>query len=58
MLALLGVITVVPYLVIAAWGILVDPSSWWLFVIIFIATWPVVVLPMAALYYQAKQSRK
>lgn len=57
MLLLIVSITVVPYLALIGYMIVAAPEDWWIAVLLFVASWPVVILPAVAHYYQAKRNR-
>lgn len=50
---LISMFSLVPYLLLFGWAILSDPAMWWLPVLLFIASWPVIVLPMVAVIHAA-----
>jgi hypothetical protein len=58
MLILLAAITIGPYLLIALWAVSQAPESWWIWLLLLVASWPIIVLPVVALYQQAKQNRR
>lgn len=45
---LMILLTLVPFLLAFGYAFVADPGSWWIFALLFIASWPVIVLPVIA----------
>lgn len=43
--ALVFVLTVVPYIFIFTYVLVRDPGAWWVVLLLFVASWPVIALP-------------
>lgn len=52
------ILTVVPYILLFLFMLLTDPSLWWVTVLLFIASWPVIALPLVAVIYTIEHPRQ
>jgi hypothetical protein len=50
---LMVLLTVMPYVLAFGFAFVSDPGSWWIFALLFVASWPVIVLPVIAVIHAA-----
>jgi hypothetical protein len=50
-------ISVIPYLALLGLILVTSPGIWWVVVLIFIASWPLIVLPAVLVYQQLQRPK-
>jgi ABC-type dipeptide/oligopeptide/nickel transport system permease subunit len=55
---LISIGTIVPYVLLLLIMLVSDPGFWWLALLVFIASWPVIALPLIAVIYTIKNPRQ
>jgi ABC-type dipeptide/oligopeptide/nickel transport system permease subunit len=55
---LISIATILPYVMLLLIMLLSDPGSWWVALLLFIASWPVIALPMIAVIHSIEHPRQ
>jgi hypothetical protein len=54
---LVAILTIGPYVLLYLWILARDPGYWWLALILFILSWPLIAIPMIVVIHQTTESR-
>lgn len=55
---LIFVLTVVPYILLFLFVLVADPSFWWVVLLLFVASWPVIALPWIMVIHATTRSKQ
>jgi hypothetical protein len=54
---LVAMLTIGPYVLLYLWILASDPGYWWLALILFCVSWPLIALPMIVVIHQTTESK-